>query len=441
MPGGLSGGSSTNLLAAALLAAVYAAVIVRQISGRGPQVWQTFAVGGGATVAFGVLDISGAEASLWSAFPVLVFLFALFVFATALETAGVLDHVARWLVSRARTARELPVVLFIGFGLLSSLLVNDALVLLGVPLLFAVSRRHGIPVRPLLLTLAFAVTVGSALTPLGNPQNLLVSLSSGMSAPVSTFLRYLLLPTLLNLVLGAVFLKWAFGPVLGSALPQVDRGFPLIPSGHWARRIGAAPVLVVFPATMLTIVALDLTSEILGRAIVPIYVVAVAGAAIVLLASRTRARVLRRVDLSILVLFAGLFLVVDGAVAGGIVGAIEGHLSIPAAGVGPSALIPIVLMSLAGPQLVSNVPWVALQIPIFQHLGYGAGTPVAWIALAAGSTLAGNLTLLGAASNLIVVQESERAGVRLTLGEFVRWGIPLTALTIPILVACLYVGL
>ena len=51
-------------------------------------------------------------------------------------------------------------------------------------------------------------------------------------------------------------------------------------------------------------------------------------------------------------------------------------------------------------------------------------------ALRIASTLAGNLTFLGAASNLIIVNQAERSGVRLRLGEFVRYGGPLTALTV-----------
>jgi len=77
-------------------------------------------------------------------------------------------------------------------------------------------------------------------------------------------------------------------------------------------------------------------------------------------------------------------------------------------------------------QLVSNVPFVALFYPVIA----GAGLPTAQIlALAAGSTLAGTLTVLGAASNVIVIQNAERQGVDLSFWEFLRLGIPLTALS------------
>jgi Na+/H+ antiporter NhaD/arsenite permease-like protein len=49
------------------------------------------------------------------------------------------------------------------------------------------------------------------------------------------------------------------------------------------------------------------------------------------------------------------------------------------------------------------------------------------IALAAGSTIAGNLFILGAASNVIIIQNAEKkAGETLTFLEFAKIGIPLT---------------
>jgi len=51
------------------------------------------------------------------------------------------------------------------------------------------------------------------------------------------------------------------------------------------------------------------------------------------------------------------------------------------------------------------------------------------MALAEGSTIAGNLTILGAASNVIIIQNVERRkGMTITFLEFARVGVPLTIL-------------
>ena len=82
-------------------------------------------------------------------------------------------------------------------------------------------------------------------------------------------------------------------------------------------------------------------------------------------------------------------------------------------------------VSIALGQLVSNAPLVALYLPVLSHLG---ATTKEMVALAARSTIAGSFSDLGAASNVIIIQNAERqAGETLTFWESVKIGIPLTA--------------
>ncbi len=421
---------------------MFAAVVGRQLWGRGPPVWALFVAGGVLTVATGALSLPLAEAALANSATVLVFLFALFLFASALEASGALDHVARWLVGRAPRPQQLPVVLFVGFGIASAFLVNDALVVIGVPILLAVARRLNVAPRPLLLTLAFAVTVGSSLTPFGNPQNLLVALDSGLGDPVTTFLRYLLVPTAVNLGLGAVYLRWRFSAELTPSGPvpaPVPR--PLLPATGWRERLVRHPVLFVFPGTMVVLVTLDVTAAIVHGPQVPIWMTAAGGASVLLLLAPDRLRVVRTVNWEILLLFAGLFVVVGAAVHGGLVTAGERAVRLPGPREPLAGLATIMGSSVVGCQLVSNVPWVAVELPVLGAAGYTAATPVAWVALAAASTLSGNVTLLGAASNLIVVDLADKSGVRIGLRTFVRDGLPIAALSLLVLFACLALGL
>src|ERR671929_847390 len=87
----------------------------------------------------------------------------------------------------------------IGMGLLSAFLVNDTIALLGIPLVVYVARHAGIRPVVLLLALAFGITVGSVMTPIGNPQNLLIALQSGIPLPFTDFILYLSIPTMVNL--------------------------------------------------------------------------------------------------------------------------------------------------------------------------------------------------------------------------------------------------
>lgn len=434
-----------NVAAVVILAGTVGAVIVRQLLQRGPPVWVVFLAGAFLMVATGVLSPSGASDAIASNFSILIFLFSLFLFVAALEQAGALDHLALWVVGRARRPADVPFVLFVAIGILSAFILNDALVLVGVPLLFSLSRRMRVSAEPLLLTLAFAVTVGSVPTPFGNPQNLLVSFGSGLQAPLATFLRYLLLPTIVNLLVGGLFLRRVYGRQIAHEAAR-DPLPPTPPVSFFPRTellpiLRRFPALALFPITIITLTTVDVVADVTSGPAVPLYLVALGGAIVTLVASPGRLELFERVDWSILVLFAGLFVVVAGAINGGVLSAIETALPVPGPNQPAIGIGVILLASVGGSQLVSNVPWVALQIPILHAAGYGSSTPWAWVALAGGSTLAGDLTLLGAASNLIVVEQAERAGVRIGLRSFVRVGLPLTAITVAILFAFLLVGL
>jgi Na+/H+ antiporter NhaD/arsenite permease-like protein len=434
-----------NYVALGIVVGVVTGVIARQVIGRGPSIWVFFLAGAFLTVAFGVLDLGEAEGALAASAPVVLFLFALFLFTGALDQAGVLDHLARWIVGRAHRAEDLPAVLFVGLGLVSAFIVNDALVLMGVPVLIGVARRLRTEPLPLLLVLAFGVTVGSTFTPFGNPQNLLISVASGVSDPIATFLRYLLIPSVINLAVGAVYLRWEFRKSMRATQADFSalarEAPPLLPPGNWRERVVRWPVLVIFPGTMIALIALGVASVVVPALSVPVWETAGAGAILLLAVSPGRTYVVGRVDWTILVLFGALFVVVGAAVSGGVIAAAARAWPIPGPGNPAGALVAIIGTSAVGSQLVSNVPWVALQIPILSGLGYGAGTPIPWMALAAGSTLAGNFTLLGAASNLIIAGQAERSGVPFRLGSFVRYGAPLAAMTLAVTLALLLVGL
>ncbi len=80
----------------------------------------------------------------------------------------------------------------------------------------------------------------------------------------------------------------------------------------------------------------------------------------------------------------------------------------------------IMLLSASFSQLISNVPLVALYLRMLAH-----PSPESLMALAAGSTIAGNMLILGAASNVIIIHHAEKHGATLVFFEFARIGIPL----------------
>jgi len=149
------------------------------------------------------------------------------------------------------------------------------------------------------------------------------------------------------------------------------------------------------------------------------YIALIAAAPIVIF-SRERVHVVKHIDWSTLVFFAAMFVLMQ---------AVWSSMFFQERVEGLDILsVPIILtLSVALSQLISNVPFVALYLPLMTFAG---ATDVHLVALAAGSTIAGNLFILGAASNVIIIQNAEKQNATLSFLDFAKIGIPLTALNI-----------
>jgi Na+/H+ antiporter NhaD/arsenite permease-like protein len=300
-------------------------------------------------------------------------------------------------------------------GLLSAFLLNDTLAIVGTPLVLHLARKHGLPPKMLLLALAFAVTLGSVPSPIGNPQNLLVAVDGGVPSPFVAFGRFLLLPTLVNLVAAYLLLRFAFRDRLPRG-PLEHRPEP-VKDPALARLCQIALALVVAGvAARIAISLLGLPAEF------RLTYIALVGAAPILLLSPRRFGIARRIDWPTLVFFAAMFVLMQSVWETGLFQSLLARSGADVASV-PMILLVSVLLS----QFISNVPLVALYLPLLMH---SETSTEGLVALAAGSTVAGNLTVLGAASNVIIVQNAEKQGETLTFREFVKFGAPLTAVNL-----------
>jgi Na+/H+ antiporter NhaD/arsenite permease-like protein len=149
----------------------------------------------------------------------------------------------------------------------------------------------------------------------------------------------------------------------------------------------------------------------------------VVGAGVLLTAGEAGRRILARVDLSLLTLFAGLFVVVGALGHTGVTG-----LALAALGTGwASGVAELTTITAVASNLFSNVPAVLLLAPLVAEAGAGRA---GYLVLAMASTLAGNLTLVGSVANLIVVESARKLGVTVGFWGYLRVGLPITLLTL-----------
>jgi Na+/H+ antiporter NhaD/arsenite permease-like protein len=425
----------SEALAAAIFLAAYGAIVFRNVSRLQLPIWLILVSGAAAMVATGTISVPGAYAAV--NLPVITFLFSMFVIVTALDISGALDSFAGYILRRAKGPVGAFTLSFTGFAFASAFLMNDTIALMGTPIVITIARKLHVPAKPMLLGLAFAVTIGSVTTPMGNPQNLLIALASGVSAPVFTFARFLLLPTLANLAITLLLLRFIFRKELRREEPPPANMVGSVPRD---KRLAHISTWVAVLTTLLILFVNVLQSAGVSQPF-GISEVSFFGASLLLLASGRAREIIQSMDWGILLLFAGLFVMMQSLSDNGIISVIASYLPSLSLSAPAPAIASIIASGVLLSQVVSNVPMVALYLPILTSLGYTPADGYAWAALAGGSTIAGNLTILGAASNLIIIEEAERHGEKLSFGEFLRVGLPVTALNVLVLYLFLLFGL
>jgi len=406
------------MISIVILLIVFVLIAVRQIGNIRLQIWQIMLLGAIAVLL--TVQISPLNALKSIDLDVMLFLFGAFVIGQALEESGYLSHLSYRFFRRARSVDVLVLTILYGMGILSAFLLNDTLAIIGTPVVLILARKTNVKPKVLLLALAFAVTIGSVMSPIGNPQNLLIAIKGNITNPFVTFLQYLFVPTMLNLLAAYFLLKLFYRkefhrmPLTHSTEPISDRGLARLSKVSLCLMVA---LIVAKIATVLANLQIDFRLT---------YIALVSALPIIVLSPK-RLGVIRRVDWHTLIFFASMFILMtsvwDSDIFQSAINSMQNdmHLDFASRDV-------ILTVSVLLSQLISNVPLVALYLPMLVQLG---APTKAMLALAAGSTIAGNLSILGAASNVIIIQKAERkTGDTLTFLEFVKIGVPLTIINI-----------
>lgn len=368
-------------------------------------------LGAAAMVAFGVITFDEAKRAI--DLDTILFLLGMMIVLGYLELSGFFEVLERRILGFAGSARSLLVLVIASSGVLSAMFMNDTICLMLAPLLLRVTKRLELPAAPYLIALALSSNVGSACSLVGNPQNALIGVRSGIG--LIPFAQGLWPVSLAGLVATAGLLTLVYRREI--------TGLPLVVPPPRAQRALQRWMLVAAlcsGAGMLAALAIGVTPA----------AAAMGAAAAVILAGATRPRLaLQQVDWSLLLFFGGLFVVMRGVADAGISDAIVHGIAGPLDGTAAVATTRLASGVTVLSQLVSNVPAVMLFVPTLEAVPAETAHRL-WLALAAFSTLAGNLTIVGSVANIIVFETAGREGVEVSFFEYLRAGVPVTMLTL-----------
>ena len=401
-----------------IFAVTYALIAVQRLPGIHLNRPAASLLGAVAMVVSGVLTLQEAYTAV--DLDVLVYLLGLMLVVGYLEVGNFFEWAADWLLLRARTPARLLFGVVVGGGLLSALFVNDTVCLVVTPVLLAALAPLGVRPVPYLIGLAMGANVGSVLSITGNPQNMLVGIWSG--ATFGGFLAHMLPVAAGGLAITWACLRWAFRRELAQP---------------FRARLEPVPVTLDRPlvAKGLAMFGIAVIAWLAGGSL-PLVAITV-GALMVAIAQRDPAYAIDRVEWSLLLFFASLFVVMGGFERTGAVAWLDARAQAWMQGGSAwreAAAVSGVMTALSN--LISNVPAVLLwrtTVPGVPH------PELVWRVVAMSSTFAGNLLLIGSMANLIVAEKAEARGVRIGFGEYAKIGVPVTLLTIAWGIAALVV--
>ncbi len=374
------------------------------------EMWQIMSLGALVDIIFGGVEIKEALRMIdWN---IIFFLFCMFCVGVLFEISGYLNTFYSKIFSASSLEINLYILIF-SSAFLSALLMNDTIAVVSVPLISYFSKKYSISPKPFIMTVAFSITIGSAMSPIGNPQNLLIAILGNMKEPFFLFLKYLFAPTIINLLLIYWFIKIRYKDEFKKAIKPSRIVFPV--KKGYLYHLSKLTLAILFGMIGLKIY-LSLNGKDLS-----LVSIAIVTAFPALFLSFKQIEIIKNVDWKTLLFFASMFIVTTSAWESGYIESFIRDYDF-------RSIKFIFISSAILSQFISNVPLVSLFIPIIKSCGGGEKE---LIALAAASTLAGNLTILGAASNVIIIQSLESRKIEsVSPFEFFLLGLPFTVVNL-----------
>lgn len=359
-------------------------------------------------VLFGVLTLEEACAAI--DFNTILFVLGMMIIAAYMEISGFFEIAENFILKQAKNGIHLLFLLIFSAGLFSSVFMNDTMCIMLTPIVLRVTHRAGLKPIPYLIALATSSNIGSAMTIIGNPQNMLIGLFSRI--PFMTFLRILAPVSIIGLFFNFYIIKWIYRKEITS------EPIKIIENQNSSKLQKGLLIISLFVIVFLLIF--------LSLGYSPPAVTMVLACFLILAGAAKPRKVLEEVDWTLLILFSGLFVVMRGIEKAGITDIILHHVKSFLMGAPLFQIASISVTSALTSNVISNVPAVILFSNIFKHIVI---PKTVWLALAMSSTLAGNLTIIGSIANIIVF-ESAKEKVHVSFWEYFKVGLPLTFVTL-----------
>ncbi len=336
----------------------------------------------------------------------ILLLFSMMIINGNLRICGFFKLLSTKIISLAKTPNQLLALIIFSSGILSAFFLNDTIVIIFTPLVIEVTKTLKRNTIPYLIALVTAANIGSSATIIGNPQNMIIGVSSGI--PFTKYALYQTPPAILGLLIIWVVISLIYKSEFTRTrfekleLEKVKPYRPLL-----IKSLVSSVVMIV--------------AFLLG---VPVTLAAFGAASLLLITRRLKPeRVFLEIDWGLLVFFTALFVVTKSIDTAGF----GKYLTLTLVPYISQGITSFAVSSAILSNIVSNVPAVLLYRPVIPAL---ANTEQAWMILGMATTFAGNLTLIGSVANLIVAESARKHFIHLSFREYLKSGLIITIISL-----------
>ncbi len=365
-------------------------------------------------------------------FNVIFLLVSMMIIVSITTRSGVFNWIANELL---KFTKGHPIKVLCALGLFtaitSAFLDNVTTVILIMPITFAIAKKLDIDPIPFLLTEIFSSNIGGTATLIGDPPNIIIGSAGGLS-----FMDFIkeLTPVILVIMCVVLFvLTFIFRKKLHASQDKMNEVANIDNSHTITDR-----ALMIRSTLILALVILGFMLHDVIH--IETCVVAMLGASILLIFEKPN-DILQDVEWNTIFFFIGLFIIIGGLEAsGGIKLMAEWILKVTQ---GSQAATSMIILWASGviSGIIDNIPYTATMAPMLVEIEKTMGASYAyplWWALSLGACLGGNMTIIGAAANVIVSENAAKSGHPIAFMRFLKYGVTVVAISLAISTAYIY---
>ena len=344
----------------------------------------------------------------------------------------------RWLCMKiAKMVKYQIIPIFITFMVLSFVLAmfidSITVILFLAAVTVELSQLLKFNPVPMILSEIFCANLGGSATMCGDPPNIIIGTSLGMS--FSDFVTNTGLIAIVSLAAVVVYFYLVFRKELTSNMATKNPADYPDPSEAITSKGGFVISWTIFLCAVVLLVTHSQTG--LTVSCIGVFIALVT----LLTAGRDALDLLKKVDYKTLLFFVGLFVVVGGLEKTGILTLLAGFIGNVSGGNLKVMIAIIIWVSAIASAFIDNIPFAATMIPVINSLAAAQGIEIsvlAW-ALAMGTDIGGSATPIGASANVVGIATAAKSGHMIKWGRYCKSMAPATILVILISMVMIYV--